>query len=243
MSLFSGLDRMEVRQEVIPLDVRLGRHVAHDSKSRMFVIPTVRGVIPTTDIRHRRYGPKLDQGQLGSCTGYAAAHSLNCHPFRKGFIEKPYFTGANAVSFYSKATELDNISGKYPPDDTGSSGLYVCKAMQALNVIKGYQWAFGFKHGLEAIINFPLMQGSYWFEQMMYPLKNGQVLVKGPTYGGHEYLWIGVEIRSKQFPSQNRSWFLNSWGKSYGVNGYFWMTWKDHEKLLAKQGDLIYPVV
>lgn len=231
------------RFNYVPLDPRLGRHVVHDPRSREFSVPAVRGVTPTSDVRHIRYGAKLDQGHVGMCTGTAGAHCLNTEPFRKVFSAKPAFQLADALRFYSTATKLDRVPGKYPPTDTGSSGLYVCKAMQSEGLISRYEWAFGFRHGLEAISFYPFMQGTEWTERMMTPNSSGEVFPVGQVYGGHEYLWIGVEIRSKTAHSQNRSWFLNSWGGNWGINGYFWMTWKNHEKLLERNGDLIHPVV
>lgn len=231
------------RFNYVPVDPRLGRQVVHDPRSREFAVGTVRGVIPTTDVRHRRHGAKLDQGSVGACVGFTGAHCLNTDPFRASFVGKPFLKNSDALRFYSKATVLDRIPGKYPPNDTGTSGLYVCKAMLAEGLIKRYEWAFGFQHGLEAISFSPLMQGTEWRERMMVPNGAGEVFPAGNMYGGHEYLWIGVEIRSKVAPSTNRSWFLNSWGSSWGVNGYFFMTWKNHEKLLSWNGDLIRPII
>lgn len=229
--------------EYIPWDKNmghgLGRHIRHDPRSRNFAAP--RKAEPTRDKRHHRYGSVLNQGQLGACTGFTGAHNLNSAPMRSIFtlLKSPTFKAEDAISFYSGATARDPFPGVYPPDDTGSSGLAVAQELQARGHVKLYEWAFGFQHGLGVISQRPLMQGSYWTYNMFYPTIDGQVRPTGGDAGGHEYLWMGVELRSKTTRSDNRSWFLNSWGAEWGLNGYFWMTWDDHEALLARDGDLV----
>jgi hypothetical protein len=145
------------------------------------------------------------------------------------------------VSIYSEATSKDPFQGQYPPTDTGSDGLTVCKVLQSRGYITSYEWAFGFQHGLSVISQYAMMQGTEWTNAMFHPEADGRVHPEGSVAGGHEYVWVGVEIVSKLDSTQNRSWFLNSWGNSFGVNGYFYMTWPDHEALLARNGDLGCP--
>ena len=223
--------------EYIPFeDPRLGRHIRHDPDNRRFAAP--RGEAPTQDKRHRVYGKRLDQFNVGACTGFTGAHALNALPKRRDVAPKRTMTNADALAFYSGATGRDPWEGIYPPTDTGSSGLAVALELRDRGLITGFEWAFGFQHGLDVIDEKPLMQGTWWTDDMFHPDADGRVHPRGSDAGGHEYLWQGVEIRSKLNPSQNRSWFLNSWGV-WGENGYFYMTWSDHEALLARDGDLI----
>lgn len=177
-----------------------------------------------------------------NCTGFAAAHCLNAEPARALVRPEPTLTEAHAFDFYRGGSRLDPWPGAWEPEDTGSSGLAVCQHLRNIGRIPRYEWAFGFQHGLEVISYAALMQGTYWPEGMFHPDADGRVRPTGPDAGGHEYLWAGVEVRSKLTPSQNRSWFLNSWGR-WGKDGagWFYMTWDDHEPLLARQGDLIRP--
>jgi len=98
----------------------LGRRLEpnHDPKSRAFQAFTAGALTKT---RHRLYGQPLDQGDLGSCTGNAAAHLLNTAPFHIP-RHRLYYEPA-AVLFYSQATQIDPFDGQYPPEDTGSDGL------------------------------------------------------------------------------------------------------------------------
>lgn len=220
----------------------LGRHIQHDPRNRMFAAP-VSEMIPEKDFRWRHYGMKLNQGNVGACTGFAGANAMNTMPYRRALAKRHTFVNEDGLAFYVGATNRDPYEGSYPPHDTGSSGLAVCQELQAQRIITGYNWSFGFNHGLGSLVNGPLMQGTYWTEQMFYPDNDGRVKPIGPDAGGHEYVWVGIEYRSKRQASQNRSWFLNSWGLWGPKMGYFYMTWEDHMNLLARDGDLIQPVV
>jgi hypothetical protein len=52
------------------------------------------------------------------------AGALSTGPFRHRFTEP------TARRIYSAATAIDEFPGTWPPDDTGSSGLAVCKVAQ-----------------------------------------------------------------------------------------------------------------
>jgi hypothetical protein len=226
----------------------LGRHVNHDPRNREYPVKLPKKLtLPTKTVRHRRYGTEVNQGDLGACTGYSGAHLLNTDPIRaarRTTSHDALMRDADGLRFYEKATALDPYPGQYPPNDTGSDGLSVCKVMQAEGIISQYQWAFGWAEGMAAISKFAFMQGTVWLDGMFDPDTDGRVHTTGSVAGGHEYVWLGVEIRSKVTPGKNRSWFLNQWGSDWGVSGYFYMTWDDHKALLDGQnGDLIRPVV
>lgn len=215
----------------------LGRNIRHDPRSRAFAAP--RRAEPVKDKRHRTWGARLDQLNVGACTGFTGAALLNTEPARRLVAPAPTLKASHALDFYRYATANDPWEGTWEPDDTGSSGLAVAKAMTAAGHISRYEHAFGFAHGLDVISTRPLMQGTWWTEGMFTPDASGRVHPTGGDAGGHEYLWVGVELRSKLTRADNRSWFVNSWSADWGVNGLFWMLWSDHEELLARDGDLI----
>lgn len=219
----------------------LGRHLRHDPRSRAFAVP--RAAAPVVDVRHRRYGPKLNQGSVGACTCFAAAHTVNTNPVRRGLAGRSTARGVDAMRWYERATALDVFAGQFPPDDTGSSGLAACQALVEAGVISRYEWAFGFEHGLDSIAAGPFMQGTWWTEAMFRPDADGRVHPTGADAGGHEYEWVGVEVRSKLNPSKNRAWYMNSWGAGWGEAGYFYMTFDDAAALVGRDGDLIRPIV
>jgi hypothetical protein len=207
--------------------LHLGRLVSHDPRSLAFPAPSA----PIRKaVTHRHYGLILDQGQLGSCTGNAMAQALMTAPLhQKGRT----LTEKDAVSIYSAATVIDGAPGQYPPDDTGSSGLAVAKVAKSRGLITGYTHAFGLDHALGALQLSPLLVGVNWHEAMFTPDAQGFVHPDGNVAGGHEFVCIG--------DTGSHLVFLNSWGKSWGRNGRFFMTYADFGTLLNEQGDVVVP--
>lgn len=214
----------------------LGRLVNHDPRSRNFAFTATRA-IPSKTIRHPHYGPVLDQGNVGACTGFAMAQWLNCKPGHKPYTKTvPPF---QALRFYSRATQIDPWSGWYNLDtgheDTGSSGLAVCKAAQEAGFITGYRWIFEGTDQLKAALQVsPVMAGTVWLEGM-FASRNGYLNVTGAEVGGHEYLIVGWNQPSRYFT------ILNSWGNGWERAGYARIREQDMAWLLAQQGDLIVP--
>ena len=206
----------------------LGRALQHDEASRLFPAPA------DTPIESRRWphvGKVLDQGQVGSCTGNAAAQSLNHRPNHlNGSL---VMNEADALRIYGLATQLDGFPGTYPEEDTGSSGLAAAKACQQLGYISGYTHAFGLDHLLAALMVGPLIVGTDWHEDMFNPDPLGIVKPTGAVVGGHEYVVDGVHVAPRMIR------FLNSWSNGWGHRGHFWMTFDDFATLLGNDGDAI----
>lgn len=234
--------------EYIPFeDHRLGRHIRHDERNRNYPVRLVAAAEPTEDISWRLWGRHLYQDSIGACTCFAAGHFVNSNPFRTQVRPKKLFIDSKCFDAYRIATRKDPFQGEWEPTDTGSSGQAACEALIELGYASAYEWAFGFQQGLLAIARGPIMQGTWWTNDMFHPDKDGRAHPTGGDAGGHEYLWRGIEIRSKLTRSQNRSWFRNSWSKPgqphWGKGGDFYLTWEDHEALLARDGDLVRPVI
>lgn len=220
---------------------KLGRHVEHDPRSHEYPLP--RRAAPRSNVQHPTYGDVLNQGNIGACTGFAAAHILNTGPLlRAALVAKklPLRTTADAKEYYHLATALDAWPGVWPPSDTGSSGLAVAKALKKLGLIKSYQWAFGVDGVLGAIASGSLLVGTPWYENFFYPDKDGLVKIGGRIAGGHEYVVTGYQIVNRTSISQNLFWCRNSWGIRWGKIGGFCMTVKTMERLLAQNGDALY---
>lgn len=209
----------------------LGRIVEHDEASRQYRV--VRRVAPRT-VTHRHYGPVLNQGDLGSCTGNAISQALNTVPLRQG---RKLLTEVDAVRIYSRATVIDEYPGGYPPEDTGSSGLAVCKAVREEGLISSYRHAFGMDDLLSALTEQPVIVGTPWHEDMFKPDPLGYVHPTGEIVGGHEYALIGLNIRARYVLA------INSWGDRWGVKGRFRITFDELAGLLADDGDCTVPTV
>jgi len=216
---------------------RLGRHIEHDPRSRDFAYDVK--VADLVAVEHKRHGSIFDQGQLGSCTGNAACGAKNTEPlYHSGSTH--LIPESGAVDIYSLATRLDGMSdGYYPPTDTGSSGLAVSKAMKQEGMIGKYSHAFDMAAALAALQAGPVITGVAWYEGFDNPDANGLVKVSGQIRGGHEIECLGYEPQGSN-PDDALIKIANSWGTSWGVNGYFFWTVATWKFLLSsdQQGDV-----
>ena len=207
--------------------VSFGRIVQHDERSRSFRAPAAPAL---RSVSHKHWGPVLDQGNLGSCTGNAVAQALNCDPLRQG---RRLLTEASARSLYSSATLLDGLPGTWPMDDTGSSGLGAAKAAKKAGYITGYSHAFGLDEALAALVLSPVIVGTSWHQSMSKPDAAGYLKVSGSVVGGHEYAVIALDVRLE------RVTVLNSWGPGWGKAGKAYLTFADLGDLLDDEGDVV----
>lgn len=218
--------------EKIPsTDPRLKRHINHDSKSKEFAFDTSN--IPTIlDVEHARYIPILDQGQVGSCTGNAGIGSISSAPFINQ--DNPFYTRDEngALKLYSDAETIDG-DGPYPPNDNGSSGLSIAKALYAKGLISGYQHTFNLQDALKALNQYTLLIGSNWHTGMDAPDPTGLVHPTGPVRGGHQYFAFKDDVEDGLITC------ANSWSEEYGFQGCFKLTWADFNTLLGEGGDVI----
>lgn len=214
----------------------LGRHVEHDPRSRNFgvtLVPSTRNAVT-----HRRRGKPFDQGNLGSCTGNALVGACITEPnYRPG----KNWREPRAVKVYKRATEIDGFPGVYPPDDTGSSGLAVCKVGVEFKLISSYQHAFGIDEALNALQIRPVITGTDWLEGMDRPDSSGLVKLTGQVRGGHEYEVLGYDPGDGT-PHGSYVRCCNSWGEWWGDKGYFRMRVSDWATLLEAEGDCTVPI-
>lgn len=208
---------------------KLGRLVEHDEASRGYQAARAAALVTTL---HKRRSKPFDQGNVGSCTGNAMAGALDTPPFTHRYLSE-----RTALKLYKLATILDNAPGVYPPDDTGSSGLAVCKAAHQLGYISGYSHAFGLRHALEALVIAPVITGISWYEGFDQPGPGGLISIAGDIRGGHELEVVGMDVEARTIR------LCNSWSVSWGDKGYCSMTWDTWDALLHDRGDVTVPHV
>jgi hypothetical protein len=230
-----------IEERIDEFSGRLGRHVEHDQRSLEHAVEhLVDELLPPKSVLWHRWSPILNQGELGSCTGNALTGLLACEPFCASAAAAAPYTEQFAVSLYSHATEIDGIPGQYPPEDTGSSGLAVCKVAKRMGLIGSYNHALSVNGLLHALQIQPVIVGVPWFEGFDQPDSTGLVHATGQIRGGHEFVIRGYEHDDD---SEDDSYLFadNSWGDGWGVRGHFRFTVSTWRTLMSHQADVTIP--
>lgn len=226
-----------------PTDERLGRHVRHDSRNRLYAFPDSEAGTPKASIRWGSNLPITDQGAIGACTGFTAVDLLGYNIYWQSLTEEQQAElqadpAAWGLKFYSLATTLDGFGGSYPPDDTGSDGPAAAKALQQFGFTNGYQHAFSIGALDTALATGPVMVGTVWYESMMDTDADGLLTVskRSGVAGGHEYLCDEWDADRGLYG------FRNHWTEGWGLEGRFYIKRSDFMGLLASDGDVTIPV-
>lgn len=207
----------------------IGRWLNHDPESLRYLV--AEGEEVTGVVRHPSFISRLDQGDVGACTGNSVVDTLGCEPYYATVAVGTTLNEALALAIYSDAEVIDG-NGPYPPNDFGSSGLSVAKVAKKRGLISGYQTATSLQAALTALTSGPVITGVNWYEGFDNPDANGIVSISGQVRGGHEFAVVGYDANAKTVTA------MNSWGASWGVGGYFTFSWADWTRLLAESGDV-----
>lgn len=215
---------------------RLGRHVLHDPRSRDFDARAIVRPRPLVDTLHHSRVAPWDQGDIGSCTANAALGCLVTDPF-----QGRAFTERDAQDLYKQETRVDDsqVPGHWPPDDTGSTGLWSMKALKQAGLIRSYHHAFRLSTVLHLLLDSPVSTGITWYESMFQVDSDNQIVVDfgSQVAGGHQVCLVGLDT------AKGRVRVRNSWGTGWADNGYAWLKWSDYDALLSDHGDAVVPVV
>lgn len=211
-------------------DHRLGRHVVHDPKSWDYQEVLPRSTTPLRSVQHRRYDPAVEPNQpIGCCTGVSECMLGNTKGNR---VMGEVLNMADAITIYSRATEIDPFHGTYPPQDTGSSGLAAAKAAVQLGVATDFVWYFSVESVLQGLQFHPISFGGLWtYDMFDATYSNPLVRPTGEIAGGHQWVLSGYNATDKLIAGE--CW----WGKSFGRNGRFYISVDDFRILMEDNGD------
>jgi hypothetical protein len=237
-----------------PTDPRLGRHVKHDTRSALYGVPE-RPRSAIKSVKWERHIPILNQGDVGSCVpntlvellatdaeGYTGVTSVEIKkPDTQGLFQAGttvQLDEPTAQQFYRLLTRIDSYPGEWEPDDTGSDGLTMAKALVMVGLSDKYRHAFSYTGAVSALQSGPVGFGTVWYNSMFEPDKNtGEIKVdpSSGVAGGHEYM-------SREFDAeQDRVWIDNHWDQTWGLDGRAWISGKSMTALLKAQGDVTQP--
>lgn len=224
------------KKDFTPLDTALAKlqashAAAQDTKDfGKSVVDFLKGVAPTPTptppgpgtAKDWKDSQQLDQKATGHCVGFGCAQWHNTEP-----VPGTYTDDDGHALYY----ECKVIDGEPKAED----GSYVRSGAKALKN-RGLLNAYAFASDLDTVKTFlltqgPVIFGTDWTNDMFDPDANGFVKPTGGVAGGHCFLAVGYDKTADVFT------FQNSWGASWGLNGYFKLHGTDVQKLFNSNAE------
>jgi papain like protease len=185
-------------------------------------IPPPEPPVPTDDDFRLNTIAQLDQGSTPHCVGFSGAHYVACEPVTSSVSNQ---TGHD---FYYECKVIDGQPGQ----ENGSWIRSIATVLLGRKRIDAYYFADDIEDIKQWLRQFgPVIMGTDWYNDMYDTDAAGFVHATGSYEGGHAYIVVG------DLPSQNAFLCQNSWGRYWGVNGFFKVSYADMAKLLAADGE------
>lgn len=205
---------------------RLGRLPATDLRDHRFPL---RAPSPTRTYRMWHVRRVLDQSSTSACVGFSGTAWMDCGPVRNLTPDAGAFD--YAFNLYRECQRHDEWDGE-EPSYFGTSVRALFKVLQARGIVESYHWAWNTAQIVAWVLERgPVVLGTVWTDSMFNPGKGGLLKVEGNVIGGHAYLCVGANTKTRTVRC------LNSWGQSYGVKGRFTLTFDDLDKLMREDGE------
>lgn len=161
-----------------------------------------------------------DQKATPHCVGFAWSHWLACAPLRQ-FVD-PH-------GIYAGCKLIDGI-----PNEDGTYVRAGAKILKAAGFIKEYRWCSTLKPLVTTVLERgPVVVGTDWYSGME---AGGLVTLDGDVLGGHAWLIVGANRKTRRFKAKN------SWGVGWSDDGYFEISFDDMETLLRDGGECCLPI-
>lgn len=214
----------------------------HDPRSLQFPARTLFRYTSPQNITWRTPKVPLDQGREGACVGFGWTHEALTTPvvvdFARLAAEGPEDPTEFALYVYRQAQKIDEWAGE---SYDGTSVLAGAKIMKAMGLTLEYRWNFDIDDVALSVTNLgPVVLGIPWYDSMYYPI-NGVVKVGGTVVGGHCILVVAYRKPGVIFAGEAAFGLFNSWGPTWGKNGFAWISASDLSRLLRQDGEACVP--
>ena len=206
----------------------LGRVHSPDPRDAAFPVSDLLKTLPVpkraaTSVYWWDDGAWLDQGQTPQCVAYAWSHWTADGPVINRLLEAP-------SALYHDAQVADEWPGE---NYDGTSVRGAAKVLKTKGLITSYFWATKLSDIVTTImLKGPMVMGTNWSNSMFTPDSRGVVHYnRAQIVGGHAWVVNGYNKNTRLFRCKN------SWGRSWGQQGHFYVSDVDMAKLLADQGE------
>lgn len=143
-----------------------------------------------------------------------------------------------AIVAYHRGTDLTgSTSTEWPPNDCGSSGVYLVQFLQSIGIVSSQRIAHGAQNIVSLLQSGPVLEGTPFFNAWMTPNSAGfvdgtgtatdlEAAIRSGVAGGHETLICAIERLSLSATGQVEPEgtvlrVRNSWSRSWGLTGDF----------------------
>lgn len=172
----------------------------------------------------------LDQGNTSACTAYSLLHYMADGPVTH--------RGANplaaADAVYRLIQSIDRAEGRDYGEDGGGTMLAQSKAAVSVGWYGEYRWGYTLDELVRAVLTVgPVLMGTNWYQGQMDTDSAGRVHVTGSVVGGHAWVINGVNTLKET------ARLKNSWSRDWGVNGHATISFRDLNRLISEDGEVV----
>ena len=221
---------------------------------------------PSVDLRGANQPPIQNQGSLGSCVAWACVRAYRYAHRKQG---TPDFDGSELFTYYNARAYQgwqDRDSGAYLRDGIkalaqhgnaeestwpyviglfGNTPLLAAYDSAAKHQATRYLSVPNNEQAIKGVISggYPVVFGIVVYQN--FPMGNGVRVIpmpQGQVVGGHAMAYVGYDDARQAYL------VANSWGESWGVNGYAWLPYaynaaqaSDHWMIEAVEGAPVPP--
>lgn len=185
---------------------------------------------------------------LGSCTANAGTASLSeryAAVHGKSALGDLGLSATDAVGdekfaiveYHEITDQTGDPAQEWPPQDCGSTGLYVCQEFEKQGYTSSYKTASGMTNLVSLLQSGTVIEGTPWFNSWFEPDAQGFIdgdgsfealmeAIRSGLAGGHETCISAVEklaltATGQVEPGQTVVRVRNSWSASFGLSGSF----------------------
>jgi hypothetical protein len=220
---------MEIKQ----LQSKLGRIHQPDERDKKYLIKSLLPPKQVKEMKFRYWWPSGwwgDQGNTPQCVAYSWVHWLAEGPITQKRKRAGGVAPFDPNYLYHEAQKVDEWPGE---DYDGTSVRAGAKILKNAGFINSYSWAWDLDTTIQAVMFAgPVVVGTSWLYDMFFPNEKGIITASGDVMGGHAYLLDGVNIELEMFRIKN------SWGRSWGKNGFAYISFSDMESLILDNGEI-----